>query len=745
MTLHHHGGLHYDLLVIAACSAILFFATYTSHSSYKIQPAWTIPIEPSNWKNGRGPTTESEVLPPPLVTDLDGDGTMEIVAAFASGGGSSGKEPFVGVYKTSQYMLTESDSGAVVSPLQEAEATLLPTVKLTGGRRPVALTTGYLDPLEDEEEEEKKGESKKKGGAKKKPSTPRQQVVVVVTSDWTILCFDHDLKLQWEAHAVTKRIRGLHFDEVSAVVSPTGVRYGDRGTVIVGGSLDRDDEMTKTRRKGRVDSLFGEDGDPLHHFNYFAFEGKSGDLRWTHTNQEFLQRDERRERDSKFYYEQNYKLSMQEVTEHVGEVDWRNFRVQLIENLPHKWTRREDTTMKLVHFSRKGKKVADPKSKSNLLDERVKEMDVLGVYRPIDESQPHIASDHIRMPNAVLCHQRHGVEVVHLFSGRPLCHLQLAPGLHADINNDGVIDSVKAVPPSSILRGSVIESIDSSLRHSTCLAAAFTGVPATGLLWNESICGAEGASLLSSLGEKGIAGLEDVDTMTDHHQRDAVYTLVKRYDEVLHSASPLWHPVFLSSTGMVKAISAHGAVMFETATPCSWEVTEDSVSASTAQGNNPAFVPSITAFSLRDEDSPTPDHLLAVGERSMAMLDNEGNTLAEIPLMSKPVASPIVDDSNNNGFNDILIVTAEGIFGYDIETSTASRFFAFAIAGVSFLLLAVFIIMEEEAIRHAKGSSGEGRSHGGSGERASRLVSSSTSLPPLLRMGRAHQRKAKGA
>jgi hypothetical protein len=38
-----------------------------------------------------------------------------------------------------------------------------------------------------------------------------------------------------------------------------------------------------------------------------------------------------------------------------------------------------------------------------------------------------------------------GIEVLHLYSGRTLCKMLLPPpGLHADVNGDGVVDHVQA-------------------------------------------------------------------------------------------------------------------------------------------------------------------------------------------------------------------------------------------------------------------------------------------------------------
>lgn len=48
-------------------------------------------------------------------------------------------------------------------------------------------------------------------------------------------------------------------------------------------------------------------------------------------------------------------------------------------------------------------------------------------------------------PNVLVAHLEEGIEAVHLYSGRTLCKLHLSsPGLHADLNGDGVLDHVQA-------------------------------------------------------------------------------------------------------------------------------------------------------------------------------------------------------------------------------------------------------------------------------------------------------------
>ena len=48
-------------------------------------------------------------------------------------------------------------------------------------------------------------------------------------------------------------------------------------------------------------------------------------------------------------------------------------------------------------------------------------------------------------PNVWVAHLRDGIEAVELGSGRTVCKLHLAnPGLHVDLDGDGVLDHIQA-------------------------------------------------------------------------------------------------------------------------------------------------------------------------------------------------------------------------------------------------------------------------------------------------------------
>lgn len=62
-----------------------------------------------------------------------------------------------------------------------AEVSLLPDkIRISSGRRPVAMATGVIDKL--------------------RPGQRPRQVLVVVTSGWSVMCFDSNLKKLWEVN-----------------------------------------------------------------------------------------------------------------------------------------------------------------------------------------------------------------------------------------------------------------------------------------------------------------------------------------------------------------------------------------------------------------------------------------------------------------------------------------------------------------------------------------------------------------
>ena len=89
---------------------------------------------------------------------------------------------------------------------------------------------------------------------------------------------------------------------------------------------------------------------------------------------------------------------------HLGEVDWRVFRSAILEHLPHKWQRREDTRFTLAHFDRR--------KRTKSLESKLKDaIPTAHIPSLSDWTQSHTAQEHVMEPNTLVVHLEHGVEV----------------------------------------------------------------------------------------------------------------------------------------------------------------------------------------------------------------------------------------------------------------------------------------------------------------------------------------------
>jgi hypothetical protein len=142
--------------------------------------------------------------------------------------------------------------------------------------------------------------------------------------------------------------------------------------------------------------------------------------------------------------EHSYKLHVLSTTQHLGELDWKQFKDSMLEELPHIWKNRQDTRFELAHFEKRTKSGSGDPSASKWTTEDIglPSSHISGL--PGGGLAPHVASDHIQKPNVVVAHHKEGIEVVHLYTGRTLCRMKLQDGLYADINGDGIIDRIQA-------------------------------------------------------------------------------------------------------------------------------------------------------------------------------------------------------------------------------------------------------------------------------------------------------------
>eukprot|EP00238_Polyblepharides_amylifera_P006621 CAMPEP_0196591354 /NCGR_PEP_ID=MMETSP1081-20130531/69302_1 /TAXON_ID=36882 /ORGANISM="Pyramimonas amylifera, Strain CCMP720" /LENGTH=702 /DNA_ID=CAMNT_0041914685 /DNA_START=132 /DNA_END=2240 /DNA_ORIENTATION=+ len=655
-----------DVAAVILSVAAMYFALQ-QEGSFTFHPGWVHMSEAE-----LGQVLDAEHLPPPVPADLNGDGKREVIVATSDTKLQVISPP------------TGHSRGGDFAPTEVlAEVSLLPArVRVSAGRRPVALSVGFLDPH--------------------KPPALRKQVVVVVTADWTVMCFDHNLRLMWEVNIQDDFPHHASIREVAIMATNHTVQKGDRGMVIVGGSIALGDlesehdplrqellaeerEARHRRSAGDNERLEFADGvndsvDKSRHFNYYAFEGASGKQRWKHESADF-------HRDASILADaltpqHHYKLDASSLTQrHFGEVECREYRKSVLSSMPHRWGRRQDTYFELRHFRKQRKKNDIKGAKNRLGNEKVSTVHS-AVESFLDVALGSRAQGHGKrartrqegqhaskgeQPNVIVAHLQEGIEVVHLFTGRTLCKLLLpGPGLHADINGDGVLDHVQAHgwhPHNSDTGGE---------RIPRCWATATSGVPVKEQLFNGSICRSAVTGLGSEHAQYSSRRNQDRDQETFSPLETALPALLPRHDSylphagaaagahsdnsgTLHLRRGAAHDVvFLNSRGEVTAYGPEGGKRWQVQAHTSWQ--------RGGYDGHQDVVPTLLVFSPRVGGRG--EAVLAAGASLAHIISPGGKKMLKLELPDVPLAPLKVVDLNGDGLNDILVSVQGGVFAY---------------------------------------------------------------------------------
>nr|ATG70691.1 FG-GAP repeat-containing protein [Hesperocyparis arizonica]ATG70692.1 FG-GAP repeat-containing protein [Hesperocyparis bakeri] len=682
-------------LGILMLAAIAIFFCLQNEGDFSFREAWFHLTEEYPFKN------EAEHLPSPLITDLNGDGRSEILVATHDAK-IQVLEPHVG----------SADEGFSEARLI-AEVSLLPErVRIAAGRRPVAMSTGFIDSVY------KQGEI-------------RKQILVVVTAGWSVMCFDHNLKKLWETNIQEDFPHGAHHREVAISISNYTLKHGDVGLVIVGGRMELQPhlfldpfeeaiiaEKNAERHQRSVEEKEGVEagstklsGQDLRHFSYYAFAGRSGIQRWKHRSEDL---EHHLSDSSELIPQYNYKLDAQALnSRRPGEVECKEFRESILGVMPHHWERREDTKFELAHFRKHKRKTLKkvPGKKASPLD-KLDDKHVFGkdtnnkIVGAIGKAAEYAASSKKRkrnlyfpmitnhtqlwwIPNVLVAHQKEGIEAIHLASGRTICKLHLQEGgLHADINGDGVLDHVQAVG------GGGAEQIVSTgtmeiLRP--CWAVASSGVPVREQLFNASIC---------RYSPFGVFHQGDFSSQTFGHNtvnaapiEVATPILIPRNDGHKHQKGSHGDVIFLTSRGEVTSYAAgvhgQGAIRrWQLLTGSSW-----SNLPSPAGMVEEKVVPTLKALALHVHGHGSQEVVLVAGEQEATIISPSGSLLASFLLPSPPILPLLDGDFSNDGLTDLVLVTSNGIYGF-VQTRQPGALFFSSLVGCLIIVMAVILVSQ---------------------------------------------------
>ncbi|CAA2982991.1 uncharacterized protein LOC111401954 [Olea europaea subsp. europaea] len=676
-------------LAILMLSAFAIFFSLQHEGDFSFKEAWfhlsdEYPIK-----------YEAERLPPPVVADLNGDGKKEVLVAT--------HDAKIQVLEPHAMRVDEGFSETRVL----AEVSLLPDkLRIATGRRAVAMATGVIDRNYNKRE-------------------PQKQVIVVVTSGWSVMCFDHNLKKLWDVNLLKDFPHNAHHREIAISISNYTLRHGDSGLVIVGGRMEmqphihvdpfEEIEMAEKnaeehRRSASEKDVSGNaETVDLRHFAFYAFAGRSGELRWSRKNENIeVQSSEA----SQLIPQHNYKLDVHALnSRHPGEFECREFRESILGVLPHRWDLREDTLLKLAHFKRHKRKILKKtpgKTTTNYPFHKPEEKhspgkDVTKKVSNVIEKAVNIAKSakskkHLAyiptitnytklwwIPNVIVAHQKEGIEAVHLASGRTLCKLHLQEGgLHADINGDGVLDHVQVVGGNGAEQTVVSGSME-VLRP--CWAIATSGVPVREQLFNASICHHSPFNLFQH-GEFS----RSFGRHTDESSLEvAAPIFIQRNGGRGHREEHNGDVVFLTNRGEVTSYSpgssGHDAVWnWQLLTGATWSNLPSPSGMMEAR-----VIPTLKPFPLRVHDNQ--ELILVAGDQEAVVLSPGGSLLTSVDLPSPPTHALVCEDFSNDGLTDLILVTSNGVYGF-VQTRQPGALFFSTLVGCLIIVMGVLFVSQ---------------------------------------------------
>lgn len=597
-----------------------------------------------------------------------------------------------------------------------AEVSLLPDkVRVASGRRAVAMATGVIDKTY-------------------KQGHPLKQVLVVVTSGWSVMCFDHNLKKLWEVNLQEDFPHNAHHREVAISVSNYTIKHGDSGLVIVGGRmeiqphiyLDPFEEMGRAEKTAEEHRRSATESEPtensgvvdLRHFAFYAFAGKTGQLRWSRKNEKI----EAPSTDGAMLIPQhNYKLDVHALnSRHPGEFECREFRESILGVMPHHWDRREDTSFQLVHFRRHKRKALKKisgrntnypfnkpeehhppgKDSTKKIPKLIgKAANYAGSAKP-KKAMPYIPTitNHTQLwwiPNVVVSHEKEGIEVLHVATGRTVCKLHLQEGgLHADINGDGVLDHVQAVGGHGAEQ-TVVSGFMEVLRP--CWAVATSGVPVREQLFNASICRHYSPFNLFQHGEfsRGFGRTPDHSSL-----EVATPILIPRDDGHLHRKGSHGDVIFLTNRGEVTSYSPaeHGHEaewQWQLVTGATWS----NLPSPSGMMESGYVVPTLKPFSLRVHDNQ--QMILIAGDQEASVISPSGTIMTTIELPAAPTHALVSGDFSGDGLNDLILVTANGVYGF-VQTRQPGALFFSTLVGCLIIVMGVIFVTQHLNSMNAK-------------------------------------------
>lgn len=283
-------------------------------------------------------------------------------------------------------------------------------------------------------------------------------------------------------------------------------------------------------------------------------------------------------------------------------------------------------------------------------------------------------------PNVLVSHHERGIEVRSLKNGRSLCHLSLWENvLYADLDHDGVLDSVEVIAgnrevvdeentdDSERWVNSLVERVSLMNKESSekenlsqrlqktplCHVLALSGVPIKEELFSASLCG----------------------TKRDHEDMHPSVGMIEApplaVEPFQHKKG--WDVILAVNTGTVHRFQGSSGRR-------QWELVgkryEDFPTWSDESNVALSRIGSKNVI-------PSTRPILLAGENSLAILSaKRGKVLASASFPQPSISRPVLADVNGDGTTDILVMTTDAVWGYQVVVRTGAPVFLRIMTGL---------------------------------------------------------------
>jgi len=571
-------------------------------------------------------------LPRPIVSDLNWDGLNEVVLLSGS--------DMIAVLPTHMFRRSYENQLIELAPKHIAPLT----------SACIGLGVGH-----------------EKGNASYLPN----QVVAAISNDYIVTLFSSELSEIWSVRVPTVEAESFVPESASILILPQAVYEGDTGMVIVG-----------------VDTLPNNRTMGLAHYSYYAFNLKDGRLRWQHDADDYRDADTASQRR---YPHQSFKLTTKDLETHSTEVDWRTFRRSLVQSLPHRHDHPWDTYLEPHAFTRpKNRKKREAHSRSQQSTQpkyQTRARDSTSEYGELGVrlSAAFVAHQEklTRSPNVIVVHTSRGIEVLHLFTGRPLCQVgPLRPHVtYDDFNGDWLIDAATtSIKKEQEYHNGVVEE------KAVCAGVVSSNVPFTQeTLFRAPIC-RSGPGVQLEMMMAFLRGSEDDDAedglrlpgwgTADHFDirtRATAPASIHRKVRSGFGIERMAHDVvFHLNSGLVTSVdtttrTVRWRAQTEAVFPEAQEGEYESGSETPRVRHSAAPYPHTLAYNpaARGAEKASDPYVLAIGTDALALIHVGSGAIEEtLELASSPTAPLVIGDFNSDGVSDLVVLTRKGYEGY---------------------------------------------------------------------------------